>query len=282
MNTINKVYNEVFNKLRGFNSPHIETELIISKTLNLEKVQIYTYPEKIVPQEKLQLIYKNLNLRLKRKPIEYIFNEKEFFCLNFYVDENVFIPRQETEFLVEEVIKLISTYNFTTIADIGTGCGNIAISIVKNIKSNIKMYATDVSIKALDIAKKNAVLHNVEDRINFVLTDKLKYFIQNSIILDIIVSNPPYVTEEEYKNLQPEIYYEPKQALVTPTGLEFYKYFASYGKKVLAKDGYIVVEINPNLYDKICELFKKNNFCICKTMYDYQNLPRIIVVKFEK
>jgi release factor glutamine methyltransferase len=279
MNTINKVYTELYNKLKNFVSPRVETELLISKTLDLDKSQIYTYPEKIVSQNMLQLIYKNLDLRLKHIPIEYIFHEKEFFCLNFYVDENVLIPRQETEFLVEEVINLFSTYNFVSIADVGTGCGNIAISIVKNIKSNIKIYATDISVKALNVAKKNAVLHNVEDKINFVLTDKLQYFIDNSIVLDIIVSNPPYVTEKEYEYLQPEIYYEPKQALVTPTGLEFYTYFASYSKKVLAKNGFLVLEINSNLFNKICDLFKENNFCIYKIVYDYQNLLRVIVLK---
>lgn len=279
MNTLNEVYTEIYNRLKSFTSARVETEVIISKTLNLEKEKIYIYPEKILNRKEIKEIYKNLNLRLTRVPLEYIFHEKEFFGLNFYVDENVLIPRQETEFLVEETIKLLSQCNFKIVADIGTGCGNIAISIIKNISSEIKIYATDISNKALKIAKKNAFLHKVEDKIIFVQTDKLQYFIDNNIVLDIIVSNPPYVTEEEYKNLQPEIYFEPKIALVTSTGLEFYLYFANYSKKVLRENGFLILEINSNLYDKICNIFEKNNFYIYKTIYDYYNLPRVVVVK---
>jgi release factor glutamine methyltransferase len=279
MNTLNEVYTEIYNRLKSFTSARVETEVIISKTLNLEKEKIYIYPEKILNRKEIKEIYKNLNLRLSRVPLEYIFHEKEFFGLNFYVDENVLIPRQETEFLVEATIKLLSQCNFKIVADIGTGCGNIAISIIKNISSKIKIYATDISNKALKIAKKNAFLHKVEDKIIFVQTDKLQYFIDNNIVLDIIVSNPPYVTEEEYKNLQPEIYFEPKIALVSPTGLEFYLYFANYSKKVLRENGFLILEINSNLYDKICNIFEKNNFYIYKTIYDYYNLPRVVVVK---
>ncbi len=279
MNTINEIYIDIYNKLKNFTSARIETELIISKTLNLDKIKIYVYPEKKLNEKELKLIYKNLNLRLNRIPLEYIFCEKEFFGFNFYVDKNVLIPRQETEFLVEEAIKLISCYKLKKIADIGTGCGNIAISIIKNIQTKIKIYATDISKEAINVAKKNATMHNVLNKIEFVLTDKLKYFLDNSIILDMIVSNPPYVTEEEYKNLQPEIYYEPKIALVSPTGLEFYSYFAKHSKKVLKENGFLVLELNPNLYKEICNIFKENKFCIYKTIYDYQNLPRVIVVK---
>ncbi|MCS7227944.1 MAG: protein-(glutamine-N5) methyltransferase, release factor-specific, partial [Endomicrobia bacterium] len=122
-------------------------------------------------------------------------------------------------------------------------------------------------------------MHNVEDKIKFILCDKLQYFINNNLKLDLIISNPPYISYEEYKNLQPEIYYEPKQALVVATGMEFYKYFAQYGKHVLKPGGFIVLEMNSNLYNKISQLFINFEYKIEQIIYDYYKLPRCIVLK---
>ncbi|MFN3551324.1 MAG: peptide chain release factor N(5)-glutamine methyltransferase [Endomicrobiia bacterium] len=281
---LKEIYSSIYKKFkeRNFSSPQIETELILTKSLNLTKEQIYTYPQILLSKKQIDCINRNLLYRLNHKPIAYIFKNKEFFGLNFYVDENVLIPRQETEFLVEEAIKLIKTKKLYSVADIGTGSGNIIISVIKNLDVDFekyKFYATDISEKVLDIAKKNARYHNVETKIKFLLTDKLKYFVDNRLKLDIILSNPPYVSEKEYKDLQKEIYYEPKLALVSSTGLEFYEHFAFYGKKVLAYNGYFVFEINSNLLNEIIFLFEKNKYKVIKVVNDYQNLPRVIVIK---
>ncbi len=285
MHTIKSLYNKIYNQLLNFNfcSVQTETEIILIKTLGITKTEIYTNPDQIISKEKFTEIENCLSLRLQHKPIAYIFKETEFFGLNFYVDENVLIPRQETELLVEESLNLILKKDIKSFADIGTGSGNIVVSIVKNIplNSNYDIYATDISLLALDIAKKNSKLNFIEDKINFVLTDKLNYFLEHQIKLDLIVSNPPYVTEYEYKNLQPEIYYEPKLALVSPTGLEFYEYFAKNGKEVLNQAGYFVLEINSNLLKEIINIFEKHGFKIEKVVYDYQKLPRVIVVSFD-
>jgi len=281
MLTIKEVYNNIYKKLliQKFLSPQVDTEVIICKSLNLTKTHIYTYPQEVVSKKQIELINKNLSHRLKYKPIAYIFNEKEFFGLNFYVDENVLIPRPETEILVEETIKLINKNKLKSFVDVGTGSGNIVISIVKNLSFDIISYATDISSKVLKVAKINAKIHNVFNKINFILTDKLKYFIEKNIKLDLIVSNPPYVSEEEYKSLQKEIYYEPKRALVVKKGIEFYEYFATYGRKVLNENGYLILEINSNLVREICDLFKKFGYKIIKIINDYQNLPRVVMVR---
>ncbi len=281
---LKEIYSSIYKKFKekNFSSPHIETELILTKSLNLTKEYIYTYPQILLSKRQIKYINKNLLYRLNHKPIAYIFKNKEFFGLNFYVDENVLIPRQETEFLVEEAINLIKTKNLYKISDIGTGSGNIIISVIKNLDlscNKYKFYATDISNKVIDVAKKNAKYHNLNAKIKFLLTDKLKYFIDNNLKLDIILSNPPYVSEKEYKNLQQEIYYEPKLALVSYTGLEFYEHFAFYGKKVLSTNGHFVLEINSNLLNKIIFLFEKNKYEIVKVVNDYQNLPRVIIIK---
>lgn len=281
---LKEIYNNIYKEFenRNFCYPRIETEVIITKSLNFSKEQLYTSLQFLLSKQQIENINKNFFDRLKHKPLAYIFNHREFFGLDFYVDENVLIPRQETEFLVEESIKLIKEKNLYDIADIGTGCGNIIISIIKNLTLNCgkyKFYATDVSYKSLDVAKKNAEYHNVQSKIKFLLTDKLKYFIKNKLKLDIIISNPPYVSEKEYKNLQLEIYYEPKLALVSPTGLEFYKHFAFHSKKVLKKNGYLVLEINSSLLKEIIYLFKKNKYKVVKIINDYQKLPRVVIIK---
>ncbi len=283
MHTIRDIYNTVYHQLLQINSfsPQVETEIILTNLLGISKTDIYVNPEQVIPEEKVKEINNCLSLKLKHKPLPYVFNKIEFFGLCFYIDENVFIPRQETEFLVEESINLIIQKKIKAFADIGTGSGNVVISIVKNIVNtydNFRAFATDISSKALEVANRNAKLHYISDKINFILTDKLNYFLENYIKLDLIISNPPYITEQEYRNLQPEIYYEPKLALVSTTGLEFYEYFADKSKDVLDEHGWLILEINPSLTEKICNLFEERNFKIEKIIEDYNKLPRVILI----
>lgn len=280
MLTIKQLYDKIYKEfvLRNFEIPYIETELLLEKTLGLDKTFLYTYPDKKLTKNQINKVLKNLALRLKNIPLAYIFNETEFFGLKFYINKNVLIPRQETELIVEECINLIEKYNLKICADIGTGSGNIVISILKKLKDKkVKFFVTDFFESALKVAKKNAKIHKVEKSIEFILTDKLEYFLINSLKLDLIVSNPPYVSVKEYRYLQKEIYFEPKEALLTKDGLEFYKYFSKYAKCVVKPGGFLVLEINSNLFDKIYRLFRNK---ILKIIYDYQSLPRGFVIRY--
>ncbi len=285
--TINELWNIVYTQLKttAIESARVETDVILSKGLNVDKSFIYTYPEQLVRNKDFRRVLRYTFLRTCKIPLAYILAEKEFFGLLFKVNNKVLIPRQETEFVVETAISIIKTISETTYekivcADIGTGCGNIAISVVKNLLNiNLEMYATDISSSAIKLAKQNAKLHNVGDKIKFVTTNLLKYFIDNRILLDVILSNPPYVSEQEYEQLQPEIYFEPKKALVAKTGLEYYKYFAKHAGYVLRPNGKLVLEVNPNLIHKICELFFQSGYNIKKIVSDYSSLPRVIVVE---
>ncbi|MCX7910575.1 MAG: peptide chain release factor N(5)-glutamine methyltransferase [Endomicrobia bacterium] len=285
MYRIGEVYQKIYNEFlkNNFDSARIETEVIITKTLGIDKSVIYSFPEKKLSIKQIKKILKNFSLRIAHFPMEYIFCEKEFFGLKFYVDHNVLIPRPETELLVEEALSLIERNGITSFADIGTGSGNIVISILKNIKTKLKeVFATDLYENVLKVAIKNAKNYGLLEKIKFILTDKLKYFIDNKIKLELIISNPPYVTLKEYKNLQKEIYYEPSYALVTLDGLKFYRYFSANGKKVVKEGGYLILEINPNLFTKICDLFTNESYRIYKIIYDYQKLPRGIVIEVLK
>ncbi|MEN3013671.1 MAG: peptide chain release factor N(5)-glutamine methyltransferase [Endomicrobiia bacterium] len=284
--SLKELYNFLFQQFskKKFSSPGIETEVIISKTLKIDRSFIYCFPEKKLSADLIKKIFRNFALRINYVPAEYIFKEKEFFGLKFYVDSRVLIPRPETEFLVEEAISLIKTKNIKTFADVCTGSGNIVISILKNVDlSKVEnVYATDFYKSALDVAIKNSEVYNLKGKIKFILTDKLEYFLKNKIKLDLITCNPPYVTYKEYTKLQPEIYYEPKHALVVERGMEFYEYFSNQAKKIVKKGGYLLLEINPALCSEISKAFNNDFYKIEKIILDYQKLPRCLMVKVLK
>lgn len=200
-------------------------------------------------------------------PVEYILGGS-FFCGEwFIITPDVLIPRQETETLVEYTIKKSETTRRGTrisgsgypdlksefkVLDLGTGCGNIAITLAK--KLNCKVYAIDISLKALGVAKRNTKLHGVEDRIEFY---KSNWYNELDIEpVDIIVSNPPYIAEEEWERLPEEVKnYEPQIALKAgKDGLDHYKRIISGAKKMLVSGGRIVLEIGYNQAEAIKKL----------------------------
>ena len=180
--------------------------------------------------------------------------------LDFFVDENVLIPQPDTEILVEEVLRSISKIKdkkTIKVLDMCTGSGAIAIYVKKyaeNIGKKIEVYAIDISEKALEIAKKNAVENNV--KINFILSDMFSKIKEKEF--DIIVSNPPYIESETILNLSKEVQNEPHIALDGgKDGLKFYRMIAENGYTYLNKGGYILLEIGYNQREKVMKIFEQ-------------------------
>lgn len=212
--------------------------------------------------------------KLKRNyPIQYLIGYVDFYNCKIFVDENVLIPRYETEYLVEKAIKLLKKKNIKTGIDLCTGSGAIAIALKKNL--DIKIDACDISKPALKIAKKNA-LENTVDVFFFkkdILNDKLKGK------YDFIISNPPYVKENEYTS--PETKYEPSIALYAKeNGLEFYKKIIEIAPHLLNKKGIIIFEIGATLGDEIKKIalstYPKANIIMEK---DYNNFDRFMFIE---
>lgn len=185
----------------------------------------------------------DINDAIKRlengEPVQYIVGNVDFYGYILNVNKNVLIPRRETEELVEEVIKRSKPFNNPTIIDVGTGSGAIAISLSKEL--NCHVYASEISNKALMVAKENAIKNNAN--ITFLQGDMLKPFIDNKIKVDIIVSNPPYIKENEeiediVKNNEPNIALYAKN-----NGLEFYESILKDANKVLKEKYLIAFEI---------------------------------------
>lgn len=215
-------------------------------------------------------------------PIQYILKKAFFFDLEFFVNKNVFIPRYETEELVNWVIQDYNNLkNKLYIIDICTGSGCIAITLKKKL-FNTTIYAIDISKDALKIAKKNAYQHQVD--IFFYQIDILqKYFLKHDFpLLDIIISNPPYIRLSEKSMMSPNVYkYEPSNALFinNKDDLIFYKRIAYWSKKILNKNGSIYFEINQFLVKEIKELFHQLGYKNIYIKNDIYGNPRMIKLK---
>ena len=193
-----------------------------------------------------------LSLLKKGYPVQYIIGNVDFYNLNIKVNENVLIPRFETEYLVDDLIKLINKYNFINpnIIDIGTGSGCIALAMKQNVKSNVT--GIDISKKALDVAKKNANINNID--VNFIEMDMNNIDIVTKF--DVLVSNPPYVPYNSDVDLK--IKYEPQNAIYAPDdGLYFYKVILSQCQKLLNKKNIIAFEIGDKQSESIIKIIKE-------------------------
>ncbi len=252
----------------------IDAEVMLCDVLNIERKILPTVREKFITEQQCIKYKEYLERRATREPLSYITGNTEFMGLKFKVSPDVLIPRQETEILVETVNNFIKENNSKTILDLCTGSGCIAVSVASYNK-DISVTATDISKNALNIAKENAKLNNVSSKINFIQSN---IFGNIDKKFDIIASNPPYVTETEYKSLEKELYFEPKIALAAEdNGLYFYKKIAEDANKYLTDNGIIFLELNANLSIEIENLFK--NFSLTKIIKDYSGLPRILAVK---
>ncbi|HRY82234.1 MAG TPA: peptide chain release factor N(5)-glutamine methyltransferase [Candidatus Moranbacteria bacterium] len=248
----------------------LDLELIIAHALKKSREFILAHPEYNLNKKQEERIKKYVKRRLKHEPIAYILGQKEFYGLDFKVNKHVLIPRPETEHLVEEVLK-ISPKN-STIIDLGTGSGNIIISLAKNLKTRNKFIGIDISKKALCVAEYNAKKNKVDKKIKFIQSDLLNYFFTKSQKLKanklIIVANLPYLSEIIYSKTSPDVKnFEPKSALLSGIdGLNHYEKLFRQIKKLEAKSyppageaGKLkaILEISPEQKQKISKLIKK-------------------------
>lgn len=233
--------------------------LLTQNYLQMDRLQVALAPEKELTQVQLQQFKEALRRLKQHEPIQYITGKTEFYGMNFHVNENVLIPRPETEELVQWIIADFKGAANLRILDVGTGSGCIAVSLAKNLPGS-KVTAIDISEKALEMAKENAALNNVE--VEFLQKDIL--MAENLIgTYDVVVSNPPYVRELEKKEMQPNVLKnEPAQALfVTDTyPLVFYEKITALAKKGLKTNGVLYFEINQYLGAQTQQLLEKNNF----------------------
>ncbi|MDD2752532.1 MAG: peptide chain release factor N(5)-glutamine methyltransferase [Candidatus Omnitrophica bacterium] len=262
-----------------------EAEILFSQALNCDRMYLYRNRSLLLNTKISSYISTVLKRRIQGEPIQYILGNTEFMGLEFQVRPGVLIPRQETEILVETVVKEVTklqSYNVTTLnlLDLGTGSGCIAISLAKFL-TNVKIDAIDISEAALAIAKENAVINQVNERIAFIRADLFAPDPMRHMLYDFIISNPPYVASEQILKLQPEIAYEPKIALDGgEDGLDFYRRIALSSGKYLKKKGILAMEIGCGQLEGIKNIFHKaKNFEIIEVIKDYNNIDRVVIIE---
>jgi release factor glutamine methyltransferase len=240
----------------------LDSELLVSHLINIPRESIYSKLKENLPSNKTEELQKLVSRRVKKEPIAYILNNKEFWSTNFYVDRSVLIPRPETEVLIDLILSQISNKNnYLKILDIGTGSGCILISLLKEL-IKAKGIGVDKSAKAIAIAKKNSISQQVDNRASFknVNLEEIKFDKK----FDLIVSNPPYLPDVSLKNLNLDIkLYEPKIALQGGVqGVDFLCKIISLASKILKINGLLALEIGDNQFHILAKYLKKNRFKI--------------------
>ena len=247
-----------------------DVDFIIAEVLGVKRTELALIDS--ITEDQLNDIKSKCNLRLQNMPVDKIFKKAYFFGMIFKVDENVLTPRPESELLVETAIKYIKENNYKTALDLCTGSGCLAISVKKNC--DIEMTASDISQKALTIAKENA--KNLEAEIKFVRSNMFEK-IEGSY--DIIISNPPYIDTDEIKELDLEVQnHDPHIALDGgEMGLEFYNIIHNNFRKHLNDNGMLIMEIGDEQKDLIISLF--NDFNLVESLIDLSGNDRVVVFK---
>ncbi|HHU92091.1 MAG TPA: peptide chain release factor N(5)-glutamine methyltransferase [Halanaerobiaceae bacterium] len=265
-------------KKYGLKEPRLDAEVLLAHVLKKERIQLYVDFDQPLKADELneyrQLVYK----RARQYPVAYLLGKKEFMSLDFTVNEDVLIPRPETEELVEKLIEYCQSRNLTApnIADIGTGSGAIAVSLAYYIKE-ARVLAIDISPGALKVARENISKYGLEERVKALEGDLLIPLLwMNKDNVDIVVSNPPYIDHEGMVELAGEVRREPEIALNGGIdGLDYYRRLIPQALKVLKDDGLLALEIGYDQAAAVRELFDAN-WTKVEVKKDYSGHDRMV------
>lgn len=279
-------------------SPRLDAEVLLAFARGCQRIELYTAFEE-EPAEEIKVRFRELvKKRSQGEPVAYLVGNKEFFSLNFKVTRDTLIPRPETEHLVVAAIDLAKQLDTAKqaeqgrgeeaspqpvrIIDLGTGSGCIAITLAKHLPQ-AQITAADRSEAALAIAKQNAETHGVFDRIEFVSSDWFSAFASRSPQpqWDIVVSNPPYISQAEYAKLAKTVReFEPATALVSgPDGTEDIQKLANQAPSFMPVGGHLLVEMSPMIATKVQNIFGTAPWSYEKTIKDLSHHARIVVAK---
>lgn len=272
-----KIKDILKNTVDRFNNAGIDTALLDAKLLLsyfLNKDNLYLIVNAEEDAEVNNDFWTLVQRRENHEPMQYILGKAEFYGIEFKVNPNVLIPRPDTEILVEKVISFIGENSYSFV-DIGTGSGCIPICVLKNCPA-AKGYAVDISPYAIEVAKDNAKLNGVDEKITFINIDILDSF--PDIEVDCIVSNPPYIEEDVIPGLMEDVKdYEPYIALSGgKDGLVFYRRIAENAHTILKKGGLIAFEVGYNQARLVEEILVENGFSQIEIIKDLSGIERVV------
>ena len=264
MNTVQEILQKNYKDLLNHNiqTAKIDSEVILANILNTTRINLITKQDVTLNKEQEDLFSKLVERRKQKEPVAYILNNKEFWNENYFVDKRVLIPRPETEILIELLLKKIKDKNKAyKVLDLGCGSGCLLISFLKEMHKSQGM-GVDISSNALEVAKKNIELHNLNNRAKLMRLDLLTLHTKDKF--DVIFSNPPYLSSSDYAKLSDDVKnFEPKQALVGGfNGILYYKKIIALAQSALKKNGYLALELGDRQYRTISKLLQDHSFRI--------------------
>ena len=256
-------------------NPYLDSEILLSQTINKNRKYVILNSKQKLNDKYLNNFYSLIDRRKKGEPIAYLIKKKIFWKESFYVDKNVLIPRPDTEILIEETLKLCNKNLTLNVLDVGTGSGCILLSILKE-RSKFLGTGIDISKKAINVARFNAKVHQLSNRVKFYNSDVDKFLIGK---YDMILSNPPYIKKQDIKYLEKDVArYEPK--LVLDGGRDG---FSEINKvicktsRLIKKKGKFILEIGFDQKNRVLNILKNYDFYVNKVVKDYSQNDRCII-----
>ena len=255
-------------------SARLDIELLLCSVINKDRSFIRAWPEHPLQEKELNSFQPLLELRLQGKPIAHILGQRGFWSLNLKVTPDTLIPRPDTERLVELALELIPEKSQWKILDLGTGTGAIALSLAKE-HPKCFITATDQSNEALDVAKQNALDNQIQN-IEFIQSNWFEKLDNQKF--DIMVTNPPYIKENDLHLKQGDVRFEPLSALTSgEDGLNDIRTIIKESKQHLTENGVLLIEHGYDQADDVCELLKQADFTNVKNFKDYNDNPRVSI-----
>lgn len=282
--TIKEILNNGINSLKSnkIENPVLQAKILLSYVLNVSKEYLLIHDDEEIEENQTSKYNELIKKIIYNYPIQYITNTQEFMKLKMYVDENVLIPRADTETLVEEIINICekNVNKEYHILDLCAGSGAIGIAIAKYIE-NCKVIGADIQNGTISIARKNATNNEVEDKITFVNSNMFENINEK---FDIIVSNPPYIKSDIIKTLDKNVQREPHIALDGGNdGLKFYRIIADNAYKYLNEDGYLGLEIGYDQKKSVIDLLNNTNrYDKIYSKKDLYGNDRIVIAKLKR
>ena len=268
---------ETYFKDKGFENPRNEIEWLIRSVLSISRIDVYLNFDRLLSLKELKKLKSFVNRRLKKEPLQYITESCEFYGREYFVNNNVLIPRPETETLIDLALESLKGLSSPKILDIGTGSGCLAITLAAEI-SNSRVTGIDISNEAINVANINKSKNKLKN-ISFKKIDILRQTINDQF--DLIISNPPYITKDELVNVIKDVKeYEPLIALTDGAdGLTFYRRFFSIAKQSLKRYGSMLLEVGIDTHPKeVQDIFIKQGFINTRLFKDLNGDDRVIII----
>jgi release factor glutamine methyltransferase len=281
--TISETLKEASERLRAASAPNdlLDAQTLLAEAIGKDRTYLIINFNEQLPEDLLEKFRAMVERRAAGEPLQYITGHQEFFGLDFEVTPDVLIPRPETELIVEETIRIVQQDRIArpVIVDVGAGSGVIAVALAREL-GDARVIASDISEAALRVAHRNAARHGLETRVAFVASDLLDAFAEEGYA-NFILSNPPYVSEEEMASLQREVRdWEPRMALTDSNdGLSLYRRLLKEAPSRLKPGGHLICEMGYTQSGKISAMIDRGVWDSARLLDDLQGIPRTIVLR---